>query len=614
MRGYNTFSYPAGIASGYDPTHLASTQKLRLSCVATATKQLWQLFPNFGFAASIAANSSFGMDAYVGPCILPWVYSECRFVKAVQDTTGTFAAILLGPSTYSLGGAGNSSLLADTQFASGGVRLDYDGTDGHLMSLAGTTSPFQWLPATPIIIPKSQPFFVAHCYRENGPACFVLRNLLTGALRAEPSSANNTAIGSTSAAMTYCLGGSRFNAEGGDEKFNCAMFSGDYLGLEALVKWSEDPWSFWYPRQRRRQIGTIVGFTGEILRPDADTSISDWTNQAGGTTGIFGTIDEAISDDADYIQSPLPPSGSVARFRLSDPSLGNGTIASPLVVSYRFKRDNTNDQLLTVSLKQGTTLIASWTHSGAGLTQTFQTVEQTLTAPQLASITDFTNLFIEFQASSADPGFSLVNTAIDFISPESTTHTFSNKAIGTPSATRQIFVGIASRRAAAGAISSASVTIGGVAMTPVIVTCLDPFYSGIFKAAVPAGATATIVVTYNNSMTDTTLGVYAVGGGSTSVIDTDFDAAINPNFNRTFDSAATYGVGGYGIIYAGVCGFSGHISGATNVTLDSYTIVATNILGEAVGSNVGPLTASTTVTIYKTAGTQGQNSFAVVGM
>lgn len=397
-RSYNTFSYPAGFAPGYDPAHLASTQNLRLSCVAMAVKQVRQIYPNYGVTASIAANSQFGMDAYVGPCILPWVYSECRFVKAVQDTTGTFAAILMGPSTYSLGGASNSSLLADTQFASGGVRFDYDGTDGHLMALGGTTSPFSWNPANPINIPLRQPFFVALCYRENGPACFVLRNLLTGALRAEPSGANNSTLGSTSGTNCYCLGGSRFNAEGGDEKFNCAMFSGDYLGLEALVKWSEDPWAFWYPRGSRTRKQKSSAVAVEILRPDADSSISDWTNQAGGATGIFGTIDEATFDDADYIQSPLPPSGSVARFRLSDPTAGY-TLANPVVVSYRFKKDNTNDQSLTVSLKQGTTLIASWTHTGAGLTQSFQTVDQTLTAPQFASITDFNDLFVEFQAS-----------------------------------------------------------------------------------------------------------------------------------------------------------------------------------------------------------------------
>ena len=397
-RTYNVFSYPAGFAPGYDQTHPASTQKLRMSCVALAVKQLQQIYPNYGAAASIAANSQFGIDAYVGPCILPWVYSECRFVKAVQDTTGTFAAILMGPSTYSLGGAGNSSLLSDTQFASGGVRLDYDGTTGNLMGLGGTTSPFQWVPANAINIPLRQPFFLAFCYRENGPACFVLRNLLTGALRAEPSSANNTTLGSTASAMAYCLGGSRFNAEGGDEKFNCAMFSGDYLGLETLVKWSEDPWAFWYPRgsRTRRQKGGAIIF--QILRPDTDASISDWSDQSGGTTTIFNSIDESSASDADLVRSPSPPNSSVARFRLSDPTTGK-ILAQPVVVAYRFRKTTPSGQTLVVSLKQGTTLIASWTHTGAGLTETFQTVEQTLTTPQFASISDLNDLFIEFQAS-----------------------------------------------------------------------------------------------------------------------------------------------------------------------------------------------------------------------
>jgi len=143
--------------------------------------------------------------------------------------------------------------------------------------------------------------------------------------------------------------------------------------------------------------GWPSGVVLEILRPDADDSISDWTDQAGGTTNIYTSIDEVTASDADYIKSPIP-SGTTARFRLSDPTTGM-TLADPVVVSYRFKKLTSPDQKLTVSLKQGTTLIASWVHTGSDLTTAFQTVTQTLTAPQLASITDFNSLYIEFQAS-----------------------------------------------------------------------------------------------------------------------------------------------------------------------------------------------------------------------
>jgi hypothetical protein len=140
------------------------------------------------------------------------------------------------------------------------------------------------------------------------------------------------------------------------------------------------------------------------LRPDADDSISDWKNEADGTTNLYASIDESVAGDADYIKSPVPPNGSVARFRLSNPAAGK-VLATPVVVSYRFKKTTSTDQKLTASLKQDTTLIKSWTHTGAGLTTAFQTVNQTLSGGEIAAITNFNNLFVEFKAEGTAPNF-----------------------------------------------------------------------------------------------------------------------------------------------------------------------------------------------------------------
>jgi len=138
--------------------------------------------------------------------------------------------------------------------------------------------------------------------------------------------------------------------------------------------------------------------TPAFLRADADDAIADWINEAGTASNLFASIDEVSVDDADFIQSPAPPNTSVARFRVSNPAAGKKLI-SPIIVRYRFKKTSSYDQQLIVSLKQGTTLIASWVHTGGGLTETFQTVEQTLSGGEVALITDFNNLYIEFQAS-----------------------------------------------------------------------------------------------------------------------------------------------------------------------------------------------------------------------
>jgi hypothetical protein len=143
--------------------------------------------------------------------------------------------------------------------------------------------------------------------------------------------------------------------------------------------------------------GWPSGIVVQVLSPNSDTSISDWTNQTGSGTNIYLSIDEQPYSDADYIQSPAPPNSSVARFSLSDPTAGTA-LGDPVTISYRFAAGAAG-YTLTVSLKQGTTLITSWVHSGAGITSSFQTATQTLTSTDLAAITDFTNLFIEFQAS-----------------------------------------------------------------------------------------------------------------------------------------------------------------------------------------------------------------------
>jgi hypothetical protein len=126
------------------------------------------------------------------------------------------------------------------------------------------------------------------------------------------------------------------------------------------------------------------------MRPDADSSNSGWTDQAGGTTNLALTVDEAVASDADYVRSSANPTADVIRFRVSDPASG---ITQPFKLSYRCSGDPSLK--ITARLKQGTTLIASWSHfTSSG----FTTFVETLTSGEFASITDFNDLFVEFEA------------------------------------------------------------------------------------------------------------------------------------------------------------------------------------------------------------------------
>src|SRR3954468_16329145 len=129
------------------------------------------------------------------------------------------------------------------------------------------------------------------------------------------------------------------------------------------------------------------------LRPDADSIDGGWTNELGGTS-LFSSIDETSADDSDYIRSSINPVADIAKISLGNPS---GGVGAPAKIRYRYKKDSTTTVNLTVRLLQGVTEIASWTHTG--ISSSYVTTEQTLTAPQLASITDFTDLYIVFEAN-----------------------------------------------------------------------------------------------------------------------------------------------------------------------------------------------------------------------
>ena len=155
-----------------------------------------------------------------------------------------------------------------------------------------------------------------------------------------------------------------------------------------------------YAMFRRRHI-FILGSSATVtitLNPDADDSNSGWTTQSGATTNLYLTIDEhATPNDADYVMSSANPVSDVVRFRISDPTV---PVTEPFKVHYRYGVVGTGATVkITVRLKQGTTLIKQWVHLDANVT--YRTATQVLSSSEFASITDFTNLFVEFVAEPA---------------------------------------------------------------------------------------------------------------------------------------------------------------------------------------------------------------------
>ena len=140
----------------------------------------------------------------------------------------------------------------------------------------------------------------------------------------------------------------------------------------------------------------------QFCRPDADTTLGNYTNQAGGAVDIFNVIDEVAQDDADYIRSPTSPVNEVYVCRLSDVTDPVSSVNH--IIRMRTATDLANQesldftqQLRMTYVNEGAqgTLIASQSRTGVTST-TFTTSTYTLAGAEADAITNYTALFFRF--------------------------------------------------------------------------------------------------------------------------------------------------------------------------------------------------------------------------
>ena len=137
----------------------------------------------------------------------------------------------------------------------------------------------------------------------------------------------------------------------------------------------------------------------QFARPDTDTVVGNYTDQAAGTTTIYTTIDETTASDTDYIASPASPVNEVYVARLSD--VTDPVSSSNHVMRARVSTDvaSGGESLdFTLELRQGYTnegsqgtLIATATSTGLSGTS-WVDVSHTLSGAEANSITDYTDL------------------------------------------------------------------------------------------------------------------------------------------------------------------------------------------------------------------------------
>jgi hypothetical protein len=138
----------------------------------------------------------------------------------------------------------------------------------------------------------------------------------------------------------------------------------------------------------------------QILRPDGDDVVGNWTTQADSSINLYQSIDEVTPNDTDYIQSEFSPDASAVKLSLSNQT-GGANPSAPHILRYRYYKipSAATQQIdLTVRLLEGLTEIASWSHSDIGTTVI--QVEQTLTSPQVGAISNYSDLHLEFEGDA----------------------------------------------------------------------------------------------------------------------------------------------------------------------------------------------------------------------
>ncbi len=132
----------------------------------------------------------------------------------------------------------------------------------------------------------------------------------------------------------------------------------------------------------------------QFARPDADNSnAGGWSPSSG--SDLFAMVDESSPDDADYIEKRT---STTADFELGLSTVTDPGSSTDHTIRTRHQRTNTSiSYRLDIELRQGATLIASWSHTA---TDAFTTDTYTLTGTEADAITDYSTLNIYAEAAN----------------------------------------------------------------------------------------------------------------------------------------------------------------------------------------------------------------------
>lgn len=244
-------AYPAGMAPGFDPTHVASVGAAASvyampGDISTSTAGLFDIIAGKSIYGGNGTQDYF-IEGALGPVNIVGGYGAQYYGSPTSKPTNlskkiTAAAMFRVPPNWFNGGV---IFFCDSASSSSiGVAPGINGS--RAMRLIKNFGGSQTDVVSTVILEIGTPYFLAYSSDDAVGVTFVARNLLTGVVQSQ-FVANTVAVTSTPAGD---YGYPNPGAGLGDRMWlAAAMFNNvRALPLAYLLAWAEDPWAFWYPR------------------------------------------------------------------------------------------------------------------------------------------------------------------------------------------------------------------------------------------------------------------------------------------------------------------------------------------------------------------------------
>ena len=137
----------------------------------------------------------------------------------------------------------------------------------------------------------------------------------------------------------------------------------------------------------------------QFARPTSDVSIGAWKDYLGAAVDIYESIDEAVEDDSDYVESEITPSSSLVKFGLG--AVTDPTTNDAHTMRYAIGKPAGAGQIdIIVDLvdASGPTVVATRTYTD--VPGGFTTHVEALTQAEANAIADYSALEIHFTADA----------------------------------------------------------------------------------------------------------------------------------------------------------------------------------------------------------------------